>query len=291
MRNARIRLPDYFRPHADKLRSLSPGRLANVLAGQENSYRLLVMSDLHGPLLDPEAFSCVLRYIAAQPPDEIVLNGDILDFPYISTHRKRLDENHPLLSNYSEIQEIKDATEQIFKPLRQAAPEAKIVYRLGNHEERFIKPNMGGDIAERILSCQMHFQTTKLEEMLGLPALAIEYDPTPSREYYGIFHIVHGLSLAKNAPEKNINEYFGSGTTGHTHRLGSQYRHTKRGSVCWVESGCLCRLKASYIPTGKITNWAQGFVTVSFHLEEKPWFSAKTHGIINGRCEVGGIIY
>lgn len=252
-------------------------------------YKLLILSDLHGVFLDEKAWQVVLEIIRNNKFDEIVLNGDILDFPFISKHDKKLFQI-PLLQNYSEVFEIEFTKKAILKPLREAAGDSKIVFRIGNHEERLTEGKYTV-AAERLAQLFKHYNSAELDEMLELESMNIEYDPSEVRSYFERFEVVHGLSLAKTAPRLNINLYMGSGTSGHSHRLNSTYIRNKKSPYVWVESGCLRTIdKVEYLTTGSIADWMQGFVTVVFDNDSDLFFS-KTHPIVNGSCEFNGVIY
>jgi hypothetical protein len=254
-------------------------------------FKLLIISDTHGWLADLKAVGVVNKVLQNNHFNEVVINGDCIDMPYISGHAKKLYEDG-ILQGYSEIGEIEYTKEQILKPLR-LSTDAKIVYRLGNHDERITSPKARGQQqAERLNELYKHYRTTELDIMLGLKGLNIDYDPNPVRNYFNCFDVVHGLSLTKNAPEKNIYEYFGSGSSGHTHRLGSKYINTAKGSKVWAESGHLrVSENVEYMPTAKTVDWQQGFVEVNFLIEKEVTVFTKTYPIHNGRVEYNGILY
>lgn len=256
---------------------------------KNNTYKLLILSDIHGIFVDSKAWEATLAVIANNQFDEIVLNGDVLDFPLISKFDNKLF-SIPIMKNYSEVLEIEFTKQYILAPLRQVAPNTKIVFRLGNHEERLTEGKYS-TAAEKIAKLFKHYNTSELDQMLELDKFNIEYDSTSCRNYFGKFDVVHGLSLSKNAPEKNIYEYMGSGTSGHSHRLNSTYIKNKSSNYVWVESGTLRTIEdVEYIPTAKVVDWMQGFVTVVFDLDNE-YFYTKTHPIVNGTCEFNGVIY
>lgn len=274
---------DYKETLKSKLKKSTPK--VNII--NEGLFKLLVLSDLHGVFLDTKAWNTVLEIIKNNHFDEIVLNGDVLDFPFISKHDRKLFDV-PVLENYSEVFEIEYTKTAILKPLREAAPDSKIVFRLGNHEERLTQGKYT-IAAERLAKLFKHYNSSELDEMLQLKSLDIEYDTTEVRDYFGKFEVVHGLSLAKTAPRNNINVYMGSGTTGHSHRLNSTYIRNKKNPYVWVESGCLRTIdNVEYLNTATVADWMQGFVTVVF---DKDLFFTKTHSIVNGACEFNGVIY
>lgn len=256
---------------------------------QTGLFKLLVLSDLHGVFLDDKAWKIVLEVVKNNQFDEIVLNGDILDFPLISKHDKKLFDI-PAMQNYSEVLEIEYTKEAILKPLREAAKDSHIIFRLGNHEERLTQGKYTV-AAERLAKLFKYYNSSELDEMLDLKSMNIEYDPTEVRSYFDKFDVVHGLSLAKTAPRNNINMYMGSGTSGHSHRLNSTYVRNKKSPYMWIESGCLRTIdNVEYLNTAMIADWMQGFVTVTFDTDSDNFF-AKTHPIVNGSCEFNGIIY
>lgn len=295
----RPELPKELKGHVKSLRKIDPSKIKKFIEQEteprnKQVFKLLVFSDLHGVLVDRKAFDCMLSVISDNQFDEIVDNGDTLDLPYLSRHVKKLNPDHKVLLNYSEIDEIEFVKRELYKPLREVSGNAKIIHRDGNHDERITNPSsFNKDQLERLYDLHSKYDSTKIETMLDLKNVGIEYDGTKERNYFNIFSIVHGLSLAKNAPVKNIYEYFSSGTSGHTHRLSLRHIKTKRGLMSWAESGCMRLLDSvEYLPTGKIADWAQGFVTATFDLsEESPKLFLKNHPINNGICEFNGKIY
>lgn len=256
-------------------------------------YRVLFFSDPHGWLADLSALRCINSVLQSNKFDEVCINGDIIDVPYISRHSSKLYEDG-ILSGYSEINEIEYTKEQILKPLREST-DAQIRVRTGNHDERITKPfNIGQSQLARLAILYKHYQTTSLDKMLDLQASnGVLYDPSDVYTYFDMFDVVHGLSLAKNAPDKNIQEYMSSGGSGHSHRLHPYYRTNRKKPYVWFEMGhTRIGEQVEYFPTGKIPDWQQGFVAVSF-LEENGnvRFFGEPVNIVEGRCYYGGIVH
>lgn len=256
-------------------------------------FKTLWFSDPHGWLSDPKANAVIRKVLQSNKFDEVGINGDIVDLPYLSKHTAKLYEDE-VLSGYSEINEIEHTKAALLEPLR-ASTDAKIRVRLGNHDERITKPfNFGQGQSNRLNILYNHYNSTKLDEMLGLKASDNWiYDPSPRFTYYDKFDIVHGLSIQKGASRKNINDYFSSGSSGHTHRLGATYVTNRNDSYLWIEMGCT-RIadQAEYLPTGITPDWQQGFVDLTFYFEGKDvLFFAEPHAIIKGKCKYNGVIY
>jgi hypothetical protein len=262
-------------------------------------YKVLFMSDVHGWLADLTALRAINKVLQSDRFDEVVINGDVVDMPYISRHAKRLNENG-ILAGYSEVEEIEYTKEQILKPLR-LSTKAKIRIKLGNHCERITNPlSISESQKDRLLILAKHYNTSphNLAAMLAIQKDGKDvddyiYDPAPVTTWFDMFDATHGLSLAKNAAEKNIYEYMGSGTSGHTHRLNSKFLTNRKAPYVWFESGCTRITKdVEYLPTGKVADHQQGFIPVSFMKEQDDvFFFGEPHIIINGMCKYNGIIY
>jgi hypothetical protein len=265
----------------------------NKKLSDKKLYKTLIFSDPHGWLADLTALRCINQVLQDSKFDEVIINGDVVDMPYISKHSQKLYEDG-ILAGYSEVGEIEYTRDQILKPLR-LSTDAKIRIKLGNHCERITNPyNLGDKQLARLAVLYKHFNSTKYEEMLDLKETdGFIYDPTDVYTMFDKFYVTHGLSLNKTAAEKNIYEYMGSGSTGHTHRLGSKYLTNRFKPYVWVESGCTRLTKqVEFFPTGKIADWQQGFVEVVFMKEQdEVRFYARPVLILEGKCYYNGIIY
>jgi predicted phosphodiesterase len=255
-------------------------------------YRVLMKSDEHGWLTDLSVQRCINEVLKYNQFDEVALLGDLGDWPYISRHEKKLYDDG-ILNGYSEIGEARYIREQILKPLR-ASTEAKIRFIPGNHDERITKPHLNskGQLA-RLAILHKEYQSTEIEKILGFEEYGVEWDKKDFLTWFDKFTGVHGLSLAKNAPEKNIYEYMGSGVSGHTHRLQYKPVTNRNNPYVWLECGCgRVRTEVEYFPTGRIPDWQHGFVTVSFYpVGDTVYFYAQPHQIIEGTCMYNGVVY
>ena len=252
-------------------------------------YKVLIFSDCHGWLADLSALRCINKVLQHNKFDEVIINGDVTDMPYISKHNQKLYQEG-ILKGYTEVAEIEYTKEQILKPLR-LSTDAKIRVRLGNHDERITNPyNLGDKQLARLAVLYKNYNSTKYNEMLSLnESDGFIYDESDVYNLFNIFDITHGLSLNKSAAEKNIFEYMGSGSTGHTHRLNSKYLTNRKNPYVWLESGCTRLTKeVEFFPTGKTADWQQGFIEVVF---TKDSFFAQPTLILNGECYYNGIIY
>lgn len=254
-------------------------------------YKIIFFSDPHGWLADLKVLRCINQVLKHNQFDEVCINGDIVDMPYVSKHTQHLfDEG--ILSGYTEIGEIEYTKEQILKPLR-LSTDGVIRVRTGNHDQRITKPYLLGDKQlAKLAVLYKNYNTTEFQTMLGLQD-GFVYDPSDVFTYFEKFDVTHGLSLAKNASEKNIMEYMSSGTTGHTHRLNSKYVTNRKAPYVWYESGCTRIIEqVEYLPTGKIADWQNGFLSVVFYQDgDKIRFYGQAVPVIESKCYYNGVLY
>ncbi len=260
----------------------------------DGNHRIMVSSDHHGWLLDADAWEAHLKVVEDNPIDEYLLLGDVIDFPWIGRHGKalkRLNDKADCFRNYSEVGEVEYTKEHILKPLR-AATNAKITLMWGNHCERVVSPgNFSRDQLARLTELHLAYNTTKLEEMLELEKIGIELHSAPVKTYFNKWNAVHGLTVSPTAATKNIIEFDGSGVSGHTHRLNSNFVTRRGRTLHWTESGTMRLIEeVEYFPTGKIPNWAQGYVSCIFNKDRSTFF-ADTHLIYDGETAFNGKIY
>jgi len=256
--------------------------------GERRLARVLIGSDMHGPYLDPKAWGCFLAAANSFPWDLVVLNGDVCDFSQISRHEKQIGGNtRDVKEPVTLDDEIWLVRNKILKPLRQhTGPRTKIWMRLGNHETRWLVQNENDPkvLAEMLKAIRTH-GSTKLEEVLGLAELDIRLSYNSVDRLFDLFTLVHGVKCTANAAKANLLKY-GDGTSGHTHRMGC-HTEVMYGKIRgWWESGCLRTTKeVEYLPKGEVPNWANGFVSLLFDLEQRHYL-ANSHFIIDGMCEV-----
>jgi len=293
----RLRLPYFYKKYSKDLKALSEAELKAKLKPNDNDiFRLLIFSDLHGWLHDPHAFNCLKKVISNNKFDEIVSNGDAIDLPFLSGHTsklKRINDSSDLLRDYSEVKEM-EWVRRAFKDLAKIT-RTKIRYRNGNHEERITSPKKyNKEQLERLNELFIAYESSRLDVMLNLHKNGIIYDPTPYHTYFNCFTVVHGLSLAQNAPDKNLQSFWGSGSSGHTHRLNIKY-YTKLGKIlCWAESGCLrLREMVEYFPTAVVPNWQHGFIVVTFYKvkQDTYLYFLNSYPIHDGKTVFDGVVY
>jgi len=89
--------------------------------------KLAVLSDIHVPYHSISALECALDKIYEEKPDAILLNGDTVDFYGLSRFQKD-PRKRSVAHELQALNEFLDILKQF---------EAKIIYKLGNHCERY----------------------------------------------------------------------------------------------------------------------------------------------------------
>lgn len=208
-----------------------------------NQSRTLIISDLHFPYQDNKAITEALNYGLSKNVNCIFINGDLLDFAGISRHEKDWRQR-------SVGQEF-EATRLFLQTLRQSFPLAKIVFKHGNHDERwekwlFIK-------APELFDCT-DFQ---LEVLLKLGELNIETVKDKRPVKIGKLTVLHGHELAGgsggvNPARSTFLKTMQDTVVGHFHKTTENNEATMDGHVISVRSvGCLCGLNPHYMPINK----------------------------------------
>lgn len=225
---------------------------------------MLIASDFHDKEVDPFVLAVFLDTAKRIQPDVIVLNGDILDLYEFS----RFDKDPRQIDLKGRFDFVR---ENIFKPLRDACPNAQIDFTLGNHEQRLLKHLADRTPFMRVL---MDLWGATLAGLFGLDEFKINlvtkwdlcaWRPGETREqakknykvYYDCFVVNH-----------TGNEGFGmSGTSGHVHRPDVKTSASVNGPLVWTITGCMCRTNAEYTTT--MEKWHNSFLIVHVDTEKK----------------------
>lgn len=217
--------------------------------------RVGILSDIHVPYHDETALRAAVDQLRGDTIDALVLNGDIADFYTISRYIK-----DPRKRNFkAEI----TATREMLGWIRGQFPEIPVVFKCGNHEERWKhwlwqhapeisdEPEMG---LHSWLHLERHGMTLVEDQrpiMLGkLPVLHGHEKgkgiSSPVNQARGAFLRLHHTVLE-----------------GHGHRTSGHCEPDMWGSevFCW-STGCLCDLRPEY---ARINKWNHGFAIVEVH--------------------------
>lgn len=214
-----------------------------------------VLSDIHVPYHSEVALGAAVADLKSSGIDALVLNGDTADFYSIS----RWTKNPKHRNLRGELEQLR----QLVAWIRQEFPSIQIVFKCGNHEERFAHwlwqhaPEIS-DEPEMSLASWLrldHHEITLVQDQRPIMA--------------GKLPILHGHEKGKgiSAPVNQARGAFlrlhHTVLEGHGHRTSGHCEPDMFGAevFCW-STGCLCDLRPEY---ARINKWNHGFAAVTVH--------------------------
>jgi predicted phosphodiesterase len=254
------------------------GELRDENVTDITSSRIGIISDAHWPFHDLRqdndgnfygAYLTAIEWLKEQKIGTLILNGDMLDCFNLSSHEK-------IERKRSWKWEL-DVSRAMIKHLREFfGDKVRIVYREGNHEERF-KRYLAGKAKELEGSIW-------LEELLGLREHGIEWVQDRDKIVAGKLWIDHGhewfggggVNPARNYRMKAVDNVL----VGHVHKTSTDlFRKPLDGSfIAGWSVGCLCDLNPRYAPRN---NWNHGVALVE--LEADGNFTVHNKVILQGK--------
>lgn len=214
-----------------------------------------ILSDVHVPYHSEIAVAAAIGFLKDQGLAGILLNGDIADFYAISRYMKDPKQR--------DFKAELEAVRRFVEWLRSEFPTIPIVYKSGNHEERW-----------------NHWLWQHAAEISDDPRMSLgawldlaKHDVTLVEDQrpvmLGKLPVLHGHELPKGmaAPVNVARGAFlrtlSTCLVGHSHRTSnhaeSDMWHHEVG--CW-STGCLCDLRPDY---ARINRWNHGFAVVTVH--------------------------
>jgi predicted phosphodiesterase len=232
--------------------------------------RLLLLSDIHIPYHSIDALTAAIEFAEKESPDCILLNGDTLDFHGLSRFVK--DPSKRSISHELKcFSEFMDVLKRVF-------PSARIIFKVGNHEERY-----------------QHFLWTKAAELTDLKefelpniikarAEGIEFVSDKRIISFNGLNIIHGHEFASGffSPVNVARGLFlrakTSAIQGHNHQTSEHTESDMNGKITTTWStGCLCELHPAYSPINK---WNWGFAMID---SSDDGFEVRNKRIFKGR--------
>ena len=211
-----------------------------------------IISDVHIPYQSDLAIQTALDWLKKKKIDTLIINGDFADFYGAS----RWDKNPERVGMKREI-EMVDA---MLQDIRKRFPKVRIIYKAGNHEERWDKFVWAK--APEIWD----LNPLQLPELLQLRKHAIEWVEDQRPIMLGKLPILHGHELPKGISSP-VNAARGAWMrtkhtvlVGHSHQTSGHCEPNLWHDECFVWStGCLCDLNPEY---SRINRWNHGFAYV-----------------------------
>lgn len=232
--------------------------------------KTLVLSDIHVPYHDVKALEIALDYGDRWKPDSILLNGDTIDFYAISRWQKDPEERNL-------AQEI-EKTRQLVMHFRERFPKAQLIWKNGNHEDRWES-----------------YLWSKAPELCGMSEFEMRKILWLDDHGFDFVHSKQKIKAGKHLTIIHGHEVFGAhnpvnpartiamklkvcAIKGHNHQTSE---HTERTAddkyiACW-STGCLSELSPDYMP---FNNWNHGFATVELNGND---FEVDNYRIVDGK--------
>lgn len=217
--------------------------------------RVGILSDVHVPYHSETAVAAAVGHLKAVGIDALLLNGDVADFYSISRWEKDPSKR--------DFKGELEACRQFLAWIRQEFSGIPIVYKVGNHEERwqhYIWQHAPELSEDRLMSLQAWFRLDELQ---------IETVDNKRPVMLGKLPVLHGHELPKglaspvNVARGAFMRTLSTVLVGHSHRT-SAHAETDlwhREIFCW-STGCLADLTPDY---ARINKYNHGFAVVDVH--------------------------
>lgn len=230
-----------------------------------DSQTVVLCSDHQVPYHDKTLHKLFCQTLADNPPDILVVLGDLIDLPSISRFADNPDQ-------ITTVEENLSATYNVLADYRaNAGSAAQIFYLPGNHEERLSK--------YIIKNAPALWGTLTLPSLLKLEKLEIQWVsnsfgdwPHAQLQLTKSLTATHGWIVRKNSGASaltTLEHLARSVIMGHTHRMGMVFRtqHGSNGKVSvhtGVEIGTMCNIVGG-LGYAIEPNWQNGFCTLTIY--------------------------
>lgn len=216
----------------------------------------LIASDIHDVECDPFYCRLFLSAVARIQPEAIILGGDIFDLPEFSKYTQDPREWNP-------IERIK-WVHAFLEAIREAAPDAEIIFIEGNHEFRLLRHLSEQTPAMVTILSDLHGMT--ISSLLGLDKYEINYiapadltawtEANIKKELRRNWHIVWDSFIVHHFPQGRNMGYPGVNGHHHKHIVWPGFS-PNLGAFEWHQLGCGHRRSAGYC-NGEL--WSNGFM-------------------------------
>ena len=216
----------------------------------EGRPNVLILSDIHAPYHCKKSLTQAIQYGVDAKVNTVILNGDICDFyagsKFLTDPRKR-----------NLIAEL-EAVKSILGSIRKALPKARMIFKKGNHEERWFR-YIATSSPELLDLAQL-----SVESLLDMPKYGIECIPDRRPIHVADYTIIHGHELGNmySNPVGPARAYWMrtmcNTIAGHLHRTNEYSALDLNRNLTRVyTAGCLCELRPDYAP---MNGWNNGFI-------------------------------
>jgi len=212
-----------------------------------DSKGVLLLCDIHLPFHDNNTIE---QALALKKEYDTIIIQEVFDFYALS----RFDKTR--IVNVSREQEM---FFQFMEWVREKVPKHKIIFQLGNHDERFILTLMrkAQEFAE--------LEGMEFETIFNFDEYNVEKMPMRNLLLFNGLYIGHGHEIgARGAPVSPARTFAlktkGNFIGGHFHRTSEQITRNIKDEVmgCW-SAGCACDLHPLY---AVVNDWNNGFAII-----------------------------
>lgn len=248
---------------------------------------ILIGSDLHDIECDPFWRHCFIDTARRVQPAKIILNGDVFDLSEFS--RFAVDPRE-----WDVVGRIK-WVHRFLEDLREACPDAEILFIEGNHEYRLLRHLAEASPAMRAVLSDLHGMT--VPKLLGLDMYEINYiapgdlatftKADATAEIKRNWVVLYGHLIAHHFPEGRAKGLPGWNGHCHKHIVWPGF-NPHQGAYEWHQLGCGHKREASYTDGER---WTNGFLLV--HVDTQRECSqfeyidvTSDHAVIGGRWYV-----
>jgi len=194
-----------------------------------------VLCDIHLGFHDIDAITACIMYLAKEKPDNIILNGDLIDAHKLSRWAKRKDD-------IEFVMELKLAR-NFMDNLQAQFPNTKLYFKVGNHEDRLERYIM--EKAEQFAGI------VDWVSLLELKQKGIAFVDSMQLMMVNSIWLAHGHELKVSGltpAQALLNKVMSNCAIGHLHKTSTARKKTLDGEFIRCDSiGTLSKLKRGYM--------------------------------------------
>jgi predicted phosphodiesterase len=224
----------------------------------------VIIPDTHGSCVDRPALAAVMADVRELNPASVILLGDHVDCGgFLAQHHV---VGYTAETKYSYEDDI-CAANSFLDQLRAEAPDARIEYLEGNHEDRVegwilttvLRHRQDAEFLRRQFAPQYLLRLAEREIPYYRRSECYDGVTLPGVIKRGKCYFLHGFSTSKHATAAVQTRIAGNVVFGHTHRHQSDVlRRVSTGTVGSWNPGCLCNLQPLW-QHGNPTEWTHGY--------------------------------
>lgn len=214
-----------------------------------------ILSDVHVPYHSEIAVAAAVGYLKDQQLAGLLLNGDIADFYAISRYMKDPTQR--------DFKAELEAARHFIAYIRQEFPEIPIVYKLGNHEERWthwLWQHAAEISDDPRMSLGAWFDLDKHDVTLVEDKRPVMLGKLPVLHGH---ELPSGMAAPVNVARGAFLRTLSTCLVGHSHRTSNHAESDMwhHETATW-STGCLCDLRPDY---ARINRWNWGFAVCTVH--------------------------